>query len=286
MNRRRRDHSPECVPLHHGHSGDGRSRTGGFSPDKRALYATELRPHRRSRGRDSNPWSRAHEAREDNRSSTAQGKVWLAGVEPAIPGFQGRWGGQLPHSQKNRIDAGVLVGGRVYLLAFSLAGPGSTPYRESTSAPKSSIASTLGGTRTRSLRVEGPASSPASTTRACKYSGGRDRTCALAGNNRVSFQLDHTGLGQAEATGLEPASGGGRLRDSNAQPYQLGHASRKAEGEGVEPPRPARADPLSGRDTAPMAVLPSSGPGRGRTCTLPVKSRELCRVLSYGAVVM
>ena len=33
-----------------------------------------------------------------------------------------------------------------------------------------------------------------------------------------------------------------------------------------------------------MAVLPSNGPGRRRTCTLPVKSRELCRVLSYGAV--
>ena len=26
-------------------------------------------------------------------------KVWLAGLEPAIPGSQGRWGGQLPHSQ-------------------------------------------------------------------------------------------------------------------------------------------------------------------------------------------
>ena len=178
----------------------------------------------------------------------------------------------------------MLVGGRVYFLAFFLSGPESPLTAWSTST--SSIISTLGGTRTRSLRVEGPASSPASTTRACKHSGGRDRTCDLAGNNRASFQLDHTGLGQAEAAGLEPASGCGRLRDSNALPFQLGHASRKAEGEGVEPPGPARADPFSGRDTAPMAVLPSSGPGRRRTCTLPVKSRELCRVLSYGAVVM
>jgi hypothetical protein len=32
------------LPLHHGHSGDGRDRTGGLSPDKRALYPTELRP--------------------------------------------------------------------------------------------------------------------------------------------------------------------------------------------------------------------------------------------------
>ncbi len=70
-NRRRGDHDPECLPLHHGHSGDGRARTGGLSPDKRALWPTELRPHLESRGWDSNPRSRAHEAREDNRSSTA-----------------------------------------------------------------------------------------------------------------------------------------------------------------------------------------------------------------------
>ena len=87
LNRRRGDHDPECCRLHHGHSGDGRTRTGGISPDKRAPYATELRPHGRSRGRDSNPRSRAHEAREDNRSSTAQG---LAGrirtCDPRLPG--------------------------------------------------------------------------------------------------------------------------------------------------------------------------------------------------------
>jgi hypothetical protein len=39
LNRRRGDHGPECCRLHHGHSGDGRTRTGGISPDKRALYA-------------------------------------------------------------------------------------------------------------------------------------------------------------------------------------------------------------------------------------------------------
>jgi hypothetical protein len=62
-------------------------------------------------------------------------KVWLAGLEPAIPGFQGRWGGQLPHSQ---MSTAVISPGRprcwwatrVYFLAFSLSGPESTPYRE------------------------------------------------------------------------------------------------------------------------------------------------------------
>ena len=109
-----------------------------------------------------------------------------------------------------------------------------------------------------------------------RSSGGRDRTCALAGNNRASSQLDHAGFGQAEAAGLEPASGGGRLRVSNALPFQLGHASwrRKERDSNPQGPQP---HPFSGGDTAPMAVLPRSGPGRRRTCTFPVKSRELCR---------
>ena len=57
---------------------------------------SELRP-RRWRGWDSNPRSRAHEAREDSRSSTAlHCKVWPAGVEPAISGARSRRGGHAP----------------------------------------------------------------------------------------------------------------------------------------------------------------------------------------------
>jgi hypothetical protein len=97
-NRRRGDHDPECFRLHHGHSGDDRNRTGGLSPDKASALRAGATPPPRERGRDSNPRSRAHEAREDSHSSTAQ--VWLAGVEPAISGVRGRRGGQLPHSQK------------------------------------------------------------------------------------------------------------------------------------------------------------------------------------------
>ena len=97
-NGRRGDHDPECLPLHHGHSGDGRARTGGLSPDRRALWPSELRPHLESRGWDSNPRSRAHEAREDNRSSTAL--LDLAGrtrtCDLRLPGPVG-W--PAPHSQ-------------------------------------------------------------------------------------------------------------------------------------------------------------------------------------------
>jgi hypothetical protein len=100
-NRRRGDHDPECCRLHHGHSGDGRTRTGGLSPDQRALYATELRPHRsradgiRTRGLELMRLART--------TAPLPRKVWLAGLEPAIPGFQGRWGGQLPHSQMTNV---------------------------------------------------------------------------------------------------------------------------------------------------------------------------------------
>ena len=68
-------------------SGDDRARTGGLSPDKRALCSPELRPLDpfESRGWDSNPRSRAHEAREDSRSSTAQ--VWPAGSKAGCDGL-------------------------------------------------------------------------------------------------------------------------------------------------------------------------------------------------------
>jgi hypothetical protein len=44
------DHNPGCFRLHHGHheSGDDRTRTGGLSPDKRVLCASELRPRTKS----------------------------------------------------------------------------------------------------------------------------------------------------------------------------------------------------------------------------------------------
>src|SRR6266566_2473792 len=90
---------------------------------------------------------------------------------------------------------------------------------------------TPGGTRTRSFRVEGPASSPV-RPRGRESSGGRARTCDLAGNNRASSQLDHTGTEGAQT-----------------------------EGEGVEPPKPRKeAHPFSRRDTAPVAVLPEVAP--------------------------
>lgn len=211
-NRRCGIHNPGCFRLHHGHheSGDDRTRTGGLSPDKRALCSSELRPQW-SRGWDSNPRSRAHEAREDSRSSTAQ--VWLAGVEPAISGFRSRRGGQSPLQ------------------------PVETP----------------GGSRTRSFRVEGPASFP--FDHGGKGSGGRARTCLS--RLTVARLTDST----------TPERKQRRQQDSNLRTARTVYAvatrclasstmppQRRKEGESN--PQGCETHPFSRRDTAPVAVLP------------------------------
>ena len=100
-------HNPGCFRLHHGHhDGDDRTRTGGLSPDKRVLCSSELRPLDEQRGWDSNPRSRAHEAREDSRSSTAQ--VCPGGLEPPLSGSRSRWGAT-PLRAGDRNAAAVVV---------------------------------------------------------------------------------------------------------------------------------------------------------------------------------
>ena len=68
-----------------------------------------------------------------------------------------------------------------------------------------------------------------------------------------------------------------RLAINSRVSYRSTTPERKAEGEGVEPPRPK---PTRFRDGIPrqMAVLPTGDPGRTRTCTTPIKSRALYRI--------
>jgi hypothetical protein len=244
-------------------SGDDRTRTGGLSPDKRALCSTELRPRRRSRleqagspsskaTRGSAGGIRTHDLELMRLARTASPlprneKVWPAGVEPAISGSRHRRGGQLPYSQKT---------------------------------------STLGGTRTRNFRIENPASSPFSTTRA--YSGGRARTCGLAGNR-----------GDLSESTTPERGGGSRTRtyerlvtvcaDSSAPPFPLGHASANGR-RGSRTPQtrrpnrfrngiPRRWQSFQRNGRAGQAGPTSkrhrkrrlSGPGRRRTCTLRLR---------------
>jgi hypothetical protein len=97
---------------------------------------------------------------------------------------------------------------------------------------------------------------------------------ARVGSKPTALPLSYGAV--TEAAGLEPADDLRRLRASNALPYQLGHASLERK-ERESNPQDLATHPFSRRDTAPMAVLPRSGPGRARTCTSPGKSRELCR---------
>jgi hypothetical protein len=139
-------------------------------------------------------------------------------------------------------------------------------------------ASTPGGTRTRSFRVEGPASSPLRPRGPAQHSsGGRARTCALAGNNRASFQLDHAGTIEAEATGLEPVSGSDAAYAVATRCLSCSAMPPRAEGEGVEPPRP-EGPPVFETGYRTGGSPSESGPGRRRTCTHPGKNRELCRL--------
>ena len=92
---------PRMLPLHHSHhDGDDRTRNGGLSPDKRALWPLSYAPEEVARV-GFEPTSRAHEAREESRSSTARRvvQVWPAGVEPAVSGSRSRRGGRLPYGQ-------------------------------------------------------------------------------------------------------------------------------------------------------------------------------------------
>jgi hypothetical protein len=77
----------------------------------------------------------------------------------------------------------------------------------------------------------------------------QDSNPPFAINSRASYPLDHAGSDKRKR----------KERESN--------------------PQGREAHPLSRRDTAPVAVLPDAdGPGRARTCTVPIKSRQLSRV--------
>jgi hypothetical protein len=168
----------------------------------------------------------------------ARTKVWPAGVEPAVSGARSRRGGHAPL----RPDEWN---------------------------------STLGGIRTRSFRVESPASYP-DRPRGRESSGGRARTCI----SRLTVAR------LADSTTPE-RSGGSRIRTCGRSPAcalaprclrPLGHTSeeerkgRESNPQGFEGPPVfetgyrTRWQPFQ---MAPAGVEPA---------TTPIKSRRLCRV--------
>jgi hypothetical protein len=111
-------------------------------------------------------------------------------------------------------------------------------------------------------------------------SGGRDRTCLS--RLTVARLADSTTPERMRRRQQDSnlRTGNSRLRVSNALPYHSAIPPR-TEGEGVEPPRP-RGPPVFETGYRADGSPSEGGPGRLRTCTQPIKNRQLCR-LSYGA---
>ena len=126
--------------------------------------------------------------------------------------------------------------------------------------------STPGGTRTRASGLR--------TRRHC-----RSTTGALIGGPGVEPGLaryqravaPRTPTSEAPAAGVEPA-----CRDEQSRALPFGHTGAKRKERESNPQRP-KPHPFSRRDTAPVKSF-RDGPGRSRTCTVPIKSRQLSRI--------
>src|SRR5262249_30229125 len=130
----------------------------------------------------------------------------------------------------------------------------------------------------------------------------RDSNPRFRAENPASLPLDHGGMKVIGGPGIEPGparyqravpprtptsdekGSGGRARTCSsrltvARRTRSTSPEREAEGEGVEPST-AEAAPVfeTGYRAggSPSVSFKSSGPGRSRTCTVPIKSRQLC----------
>jgi hypothetical protein len=220
--------------------GDDGTRTRDRSPDKRQLLPLSYVPE--WRGWDSNPRSRAHEARGDSRSPTA--RVWPAGVEPAISGSRHRRGGPLPHSQMQRNPR------RDSNPRFRVESPASSPSR-----PRGHESSEALESNQALLVISEPCRRGHLPPRLRR----QDSNLPFASNSRASYRLDHTGTkggGSRDRTcGRRRAAYALATRCLTTRPYLRERKERESNPQGRE------AHPFSRRDTAPMAVLPD-GPGR------------------------
>jgi hypothetical protein len=202
-------------------NGDDRTRTGALSPDKRALSSSELRPQGLLRVArvGFEPTSRAHEAREDNHSSTAlqagvasDAAVWPAGVEPAVSGSRSRRGGRLPYDQKaNRAPAAGLEPA-LPRLQSRVRTRSTTPERrrkERESNPQGREAHPFSG------RDTAPGGSPSE-----RVSGpGRRRTCNLPVKSRLLCRVE---LRSPDVTGRDRTCDAPRFRRA-LYPLSYGH---------------------------------------------------------------
>jgi hypothetical protein len=251
---------PRMLPLHHGHHVRGSGER------------TVVSRGRAVRPRNERPFARPSSAR-------------TTGFEPAAS----RWtaGRSSPLSYvRVRCAGGIRTHGLELMRLARTASP----------LPRS----LPGWIRTSALRFPKPAGCPASL-QADRHTPGGTRTRNFPVESRASSPFDHRGSLKRETVGgagIEPAlaryqravpprtpTSDQELRRQDSNPpfainsrasYPLDHAGMKeTRKERESNPQGREAHPLSRRDTAPVAVLPNDGPGRSRTCTVPIKSRQL-----------
>jgi hypothetical protein len=139
--------------------------------------------------------------------------------------------------------------------------------------------STPGGTRTRSFRVEGPASSPLRPRGHKAPAAGLEPALSRVTAARLANSTTPERSGGSRTRTCEA---GTALRRSKALPFQLGHASASGR-RGSRTPKARR--PTRFRDGIPHRWQSfREWPRQASNLHRPVKSRELCR-LSYGAAM-
>lgn len=86
---------------------------------------------------------------------------------------------------------------------------------------------------------------------------------------------------QVWPAGVEPAVSGSRSRRGGRFPPQPDVMCHGAPAAGLEPaPRDHQSRVFTARPRRNVTVRACSGPGRSRTCTEPIESRQLCRTSS------
>ena len=109
----------------------------------------------------------------------------------------------------------------------------------------------------------------------------RTRPCSLSASRAAA----DTGLRRTDSSGSRARTCASRLTVARlaARPHRNGRCSGRRGSRTPEARRPTRF-----RDGIPRrtAVLPKGGSGRRRTCTPPIKSRQLCRIELRSRVMM
>jgi hypothetical protein len=229
-------------------SGDDRTRTGGLSPDKRALCSSELRPRSSAGGIRTHGLELMRLART---AAPLPRKVWLAGVEPALSGSRSRRGGQSPLQPAGEVPPAGLEPAASGLRArrHRRFDHGGLKLRRQGSNLPFAINSRA------SYRLDYAGTSGGSRTRTCETG------TALRLSTALPFQLGHASTERKE-------------RESNPQGLTAHPFSRRGTAPmAVLPVAPAGVEPaptpIKSRGLCQLELRSQGVAGRDRTCGRP-----------------